>query len=53
KDRWAGAWAVLFVSSSLLFSAGAFIITPDSLVILFFALTLWQFYRALEKTAGH
>jgi len=52
KDRWAGAWAVLFVSSSLLFSAGAFLITPDSLVVLFFALTLWQFYRALEKNSG-
>lgn len=52
KDRWAGAWAVLFVSSSLLFSAGAFIITPDSLVIFFFALTLWQFYHALETGSG-
>ena len=52
KDRWAGAWAVLFVTASLLFSAGAFIITPDSLVILFFALTLWQFYHALETGSG-
>ncbi len=52
KDRWAGAWAVLFVTSSLLFSAGAFLITPDSLVIFFFALTLWQFSRALEKNSG-
>ena len=52
KDRWAGAWAVIFISSSLLFSAGAFIITPDSLVIFFFVLTLWQFYHAMETGSG-
>ncbi len=49
RDRWAGLWAVLLVSATLLFSAGAFLITPDSIVILFFLLTLRSFYRAIDR----
>ncbi len=48
KDRWAGLWAVFLVTATLLFSAGAFLMTPDSIVILFFILTLFSFYRAIE-----
>ncbi len=49
RDRWAGLWAVLLITASLLFSAGAFLITPDSIVVLFFLLTLRSFYLAIDR----
>ena len=52
RDRWAGLWAVLLVNATLLFSAGAFLMTPDSLVILFFLLCLQSFYRAIDEDNG-
>ncbi|EQD25124.1 MAG: 'Glycosyl transferase, family 39, partial [Leptospirillum sp. Group IV 'UBA BS'] len=52
RDRWAGLWAVFLVSATLLFSAGSFLITPDSIVILFFLLTLLSFWRAIDRNSG-
>ena len=51
-DRWAGLWAVLLVNATILFSAGAFLMTPDTLVILFYLLTMWWFYRAIERNSA-
>jgi len=48
-DRWAGLWAVLLANASLLFSAGSFLVTPDTLVIFFFLMAVWHFYRAIER----
>ncbi len=48
-DRWTGFWAVLLVNATLLFSAGAFLMTPDSIVVLFFLLATWSFYRAIDR----
>jgi len=51
RDRWAGLWAVLLVTSTLLFSAGAFLITPDSIVIPFFLLALYSFWKAIDRNS--
>lgn len=51
-DRFAGLWAVLLANATLLFSAGAFLMTPDTLSLLFFLLTLWWFFLAIERDSA-
>lgn len=52
RDRWAGFWAVVLINATILFAAGGFLMTPDTPQVLFYAATVWAFYRALQKESG-
>ena len=49
RDRWAGFWAVVLLNANILFSAGGFLMTPDTPQVILYALTLWAFIRGVTE----
>jgi hypothetical protein len=49
RDRWAGLWSVVLINVTILFSAGGFLMTPDTPEVVLYFWAALAFYRGITE----